>query len=67
MITRVNVRSVSGLKIEQIPEKFEQNSRRAASSDVIIHAGTKNIENTSVDELVNQFSDVSRLFTKYLY
>ena len=46
------------MKIEQIREKFEQNLQRAASSHVIIHAGTNNIENASVDELINQFSDV---------
>ena len=54
MITRVNVKSISGLKIEQIPKKFEQNLQRAASSHVFIHAGRNNIESASVDELINQ-------------
>ena len=47
------------MKIEQIPKKFEQNLQRAASSHVIIHAGTNNSESASVDELINLFSDVS--------
>ena len=41
--TQVTVKSISGLKVEQVQDKFANDLNRASESHVIVLAGTNNV------------------------
>ena len=47
--SNVPVKSVSGLKVEQVQERFSHKLDRSSEACVIVHAGTNNLESGSVD------------------
>ena len=51
--TKSVFRSVSGLKVEQIQERFSHELARSSEAYVILHAGTNNLESGSVDVILD--------------
>ena len=57
--TQVTVKSISGLKVEQAQDKFANDLNRASESHVIAHAGTNNVEYSSVGTLLSCYEDLA--------
>ena len=57
--TQVTVKSISGLKVEQVQDKFANDLNRASESHVIVHAGTNNVEYSSVGTLLSSYEDLA--------
>ena len=60
----VSVRSVSGLKVEQVKERFLHKLARSSEACVIVHAGTNNLESGSVDVILDSYEDLANLVEK---
>ena len=58
--TQVTVKSISGLKVEQVQDKFANELNRASESHVIVHAGTNDIEYSSVGTLLSCYEDLAK-------
>ena len=56
---KVQVRSVSGLKVEQTSQRFSRELNQNSIAHVIVHVGTNSAEHYSVDELSHQYSDLA--------
>ena len=57
--TQVTVKSISGLKVKQVQDKFANDLNRASESHVIVHAGTNNVEYSSVGTLLSSYEDLA--------
>ena len=57
--TQVTVKSISGLKVEQVQDKFANNLNRASESHVVVHDGTNNVEYSSVGTLLSSYEDLA--------
>ena len=56
---KVQVRSVSGLKVEQTFQHFSHELNRNSIAHVVVHIGTNSVEHYSVDELLCQYSELA--------
>ena len=57
--TQVTVKSISGLKVEQVQDKFANDLNRASDSHVIVHTGTNNVDYSSVGTLLSSYEDLA--------
>ena len=57
--TQVTLKSISGLKVEQVQDKFANDLNRAFESHVIVHVGTNNVEYSSVGTLLSCYEDLA--------
>ena len=57
--TQVTVKPISSLKVEQVQDKFANDLNRASESHVIVHAGTNNVECSSVGKLLSSYEDLA--------
>ena len=57
--TQVAVNSISSLKVEQVQDKFANELNMASESHVIVHAGTNNVEYSSVGTLLSCYEDLA--------
>ena len=53
------MKSISGLKVEQVQDKFANDLNRASDSHVIVHAGTNNVDYSSVGTLLSSYQDLA--------
>ena len=60
----VSVRSVSGLKVEQVQERFSHKLARSSKACVIVHAGTNNLESGSVDVILDSYENLANLLVE---
>ena len=60
----VSVRSVSGLKVEQVEERFSHELARSSEACVIVHAGTNNLESGSVGVVLDSYEDLPNLLVE---
>ena len=58
------VKSISGLKVEQVQDKFANDLNRASESHVTVHAGTNNVEYSSVGTLLSSYEDLAEHLNK---
>ena len=60
----VSVRSVSGLKVEQVQERFSHELAGSSEAYVIVHAGTNNLESGSLDVILDSYEDLANLLVE---
>ena len=53
--TQVNVKSISGLRAEQVTSRFSREIESGVNGRVIIHVGTNNVQSDSIEEITNKF------------
>ena len=57
--TQVTVKSISGLKVEQVQDKLANDLNSASESHVIVHAGANNVKYSSVGTLLSSYEDLA--------
>ena len=55
----VTVKSISGLKVEQVVDKFSYDLNRCSEAYVLIHAGTNNVQLCSVATLLDSYEKLA--------
>ena len=66
----VIVKTISGLKVEQVVDKFSYDLNRCSEAHVLAHAGTNNVELCLVATLLESYEKLSRRrrsVTKWLF
>ena len=53
------MKSISGLKVELVQDKFANDLNRASESHVIVHAGTNNVEYSSVGTILSSYENLA--------
>ena len=53
--TQVTVKSISGLREEQVTSRFSREIEDGANDPVIIHVGTNNVQSDSIEEITDKF------------
>ena len=53
--TQVTVKSISGLRAEQVTSRFSREIESGVNDRVIIHVGTNNVQSDSIEEITNKF------------
>ena len=53
--TQVTVKSISGLRAEQVTSRFSREIESGINDRVIIHVGTNNVQSDSIEEITNKF------------
>ena len=53
--TQVTVKSISGLRAEQVTSRFSREIESGVNDRVIIHIRTNNVRSGSIEEITNKF------------